>query len=54
LRRGLYKSFGDIPSFLNIGLGFLNIGLNIVPMFLDRRMDNHEFNHEFKRLIVSL
>jgi hypothetical protein len=52
LRRGLPKPFGDISSFLNMGLGFLNIGLNIVPRFLDRRMGNHE-SLELKRLIAS-
>jgi hypothetical protein len=38
LRRGLSKSFGEITSFLNMGLGFLNISLNIVPEILDRRI----------------
>jgi hypothetical protein len=35
LRRGLSKSFGDISSFLEMGLGFLNVGLDIVPKLLD-------------------
>jgi hypothetical protein len=52
LRRGLSKSFGEISSFLNMGLGFLNKGLDIVPMFLDRRMGNSE-SFKFKRLIAS-
>jgi hypothetical protein len=52
LRRGLSKSFGEISSLLNMGLGFLNIGLDIVLELLDRRMGNHE-SLEFKRFIVS-
>jgi hypothetical protein len=51
LRRGLSKSFGEISSFLNIGLGFSNIDLNIVPKLLDRRMGNHE-SLELKKLIA--
>jgi len=34
----LSKSFDEISSFLNMGLGFLNIGLDIVPRLLDKRM----------------
>jgi hypothetical protein len=52
LRRGLSKSFDEISIFLNIGLGFLNIHLDIVPKLLDRRMGNHE-SLELKRLIAS-
>jgi hypothetical protein len=52
LRRGLFKSFGEISSFLNMGLGFLNIGLDIVLKLLDRRMRNHE-SLNLKRLIAS-
>jgi hypothetical protein len=48
----LSKSFYEISSFLNTGLGFLDIGLNIAPKLLDRRMGNHE-SLEFKRLIAS-
>ncbi len=48
-RRGLSKSFGEISSFLNMALGFLNIGLDIVLKLLDRRMGNHE-SLELKRL----
>jgi hypothetical protein len=45
-------SFGEISSYLNMGLSFLNIGLNIVPgRLLDSWMGNHE-SLEFKRLIV--
>jgi hypothetical protein len=51
LRRGLPKSFGEISSFLNMGLNFLNIGLDIVPKLLDRRMGNHKC-FEFKRLLL--
>jgi len=49
LDRGLSKSFGEISNFLNMGLGFLNIGLDIVPRFLDKRMGNHE-SFELKKL----
>jgi hypothetical protein len=49
-RRGLSKSFGEISSFLNMALGFLNIGLDIVLKLLDRRMGNHE--SQLKRLTV--
>jgi hypothetical protein len=42
IEEGLFKCFGEISSFLNMGLGFLNIGLDIVPKLLDRRMNNHE------------
>jgi hypothetical protein len=35
-----------------MGLGFLNIGLDIAPKLLDKRMGNHE-SFEFKRLIAS-
>jgi hypothetical protein len=48
----LSKSFGEISSFLNMGLGFLNIGLDIVPKLLDRRIGNHE-SLELKRFIAS-
>jgi hypothetical protein len=34
-----------------MGLGFLNIGLDIVPKLLDRRMGNHE-SLELKKLIA--
>jgi hypothetical protein len=52
LRRGLSKSFGEISSFLDMGLSFLNIGLEIVPKLLDRRMGKHE-SLKLKRLIAS-
>jgi hypothetical protein len=51
LRRGLSKSFSEVPSFLNMGLGFLNIGLDIVPRLLDKRMGNHE-SFELKRIVA--
>ncbi len=35
-----------------MGLGFLNIGLDIVLRLLDRKMGNHE-SLEFKTLIAS-
>jgi len=53
LKRGLSKSFGEVSSFLNMGLGFLNIGLDIIPRLLNRRMGDHE-SLELKRLITSL
>jgi hypothetical protein len=46
LKWGFSKSFGEV-------LGFLNIGLDIVPGLLNRRMGDHE-SLELKRLIVSL
>jgi len=49
LRRGLSESFGEVPSFLNTN--FLNIGLDIVPKLLDKRMGNHE-SFELKRIIA--
>jgi len=51
LRRGLSKSFGEVSSFLDMGLSFLNIGLDIVPKLLDKRMVNHK-SLELKRLIA--
>ncbi len=42
LRRGLSKSFGEVSSFLNMGLSFLNIVLDIVPKLLDKRIVNHK------------
>jgi hypothetical protein len=52
LKKGLFKSFGEISSFLNMGLSFLNIGLEIVPRLLDRKMGKHE-SLELKKLIAS-
>ncbi len=51
LKRGLSKSFGEVSSFLNMGLGFFNIGLDIVARFLDKRMGNHE-SFELKRIVA--
>jgi hypothetical protein len=45
----LSKSFDEISSFFNMGLAFVNIGLEVVPKLLDRRMGDHEL----KRLIAS-
>jgi len=51
LRRGLSKSFGEVSSFLDMGLNFLNMGLNIVPKLLHKRMVNHK-SLELKTLVA--
>jgi hypothetical protein len=51
LRKGLSKSFGEVSSFLDMGLSFLNKGLDIVPKLLDKRMVDHK-SLELKRLIA--
>jgi hypothetical protein len=51
LRRGLSKSFGEVPSFLNTCLGFLKRGLDIVPRLLDKRMGNHK-SFKLKRIVA--
>jgi hypothetical protein len=51
LKRGLSKSFGEVSSFLDMGLSFLNIGLDIVPKLLDKRMVNPKCL-ELKRLVA--
>jgi hypothetical protein len=53
LKRGLSKSFGEISSFLNMGFNFLNIGLEIVPWLLDRRMMGKHESLELKKSIAS-
>jgi hypothetical protein len=50
-RRCLSKSFGGVSSFLDMGLGFLNIGLDIVPRLLDKRMV-YPKSLELKRLVA--
>jgi hypothetical protein len=52
LKRGLSKSFGEISSFLNMGFNFLNIGLEIVPWLLDRKIGKHE-SLELKKFLAS-
>jgi hypothetical protein len=53
LKWGLSKSFSEVLGFLNMGLGFLNIFLHIVPMLLNSKMGDHE-SFELKRLIAYL
>jgi hypothetical protein len=51
LRKGFSKSFGQVSSFLDMGLSFLNIRLDIAPKLLDKRMVNHK-SLELKRLVA--
>jgi hypothetical protein len=51
LKRGLSKSFGEVSSFLDMGLSFLSTGLDIFPKLLDKRMVNHK-SLELKRLVA--
>jgi len=43
--------FREVSSFLDMGLGFSNIGLDIVPRLLKRRMGDFE-SFELKKLVA--
>jgi hypothetical protein len=51
IQEGLVQVFGEVSSFFDMGLSFLNIGLDIVPKLLDKRMVNHK-SLELKRLVA--